>query len=70
MLILIQKDSATKVPKEVADLEEAQGFASNGFHVTVQQDDGSFKDLTELTAAEVEEDAAPEAKKPTPKKKR
>ncbi|RYH21009.1 MAG: hypothetical protein EON54_25885 [Alcaligenaceae bacterium] len=70
MLILIQKDSATKVPKEVADLEEAQGFASNGFHVTVQQDDGLYQDLSELTAPETEEEAAPVVKKPAAKKKR
>jgi hypothetical protein len=33
MLILIVKDSATQVPREVKDLEEAQAFADQGHHV-------------------------------------
>jgi hypothetical protein len=36
MLILIHKDSATKVSREVKDLEEAQAFASQGFPVEVE----------------------------------
>jgi hypothetical protein len=52
MLILIEKDAATKVSKEVADLEEAKGFASNGFAVSVQNEDGTFTELSKVLAAQ------------------
>lgn len=42
MLILIHKDSATKVPREVKDLEEAQSFALQGFPVSVVADGGEI----------------------------
>ena len=35
MLILIEKDSATKIPKEVASLEEAEAYRAQGFVVHV-----------------------------------
>lgn len=35
MLILIEKDSATKIPKEVASLEEAEAYRTRGFVVHV-----------------------------------
>lgn len=50
MRILIEKDAATKVSKDVADLEEAKGFASNGFAVSVQNEDGTFTPLAEVLA--------------------
>lgn len=73
MLILVQKDAATKVSKDVADVEEAKGFASNGFHVSVQNEDGTYTELSEFLAAqeptEDAEETKPAAKKPAAKKK-
>lgn len=50
MLILIVKDSATQVPREVRDLQEAQGFADQGHHVLVQSEDGTKVPLAEAIA--------------------
>jgi hypothetical protein len=73
MLIKLIKDAATQIHKEVADLEEAGAFAANGFHVAVEQEDGSFKPLDEILAeqvpAEDAEEAKPVAKKTAAKKK-
>jgi len=70
MLIMIQKDAATQISKEVETLEDAQVFANNGFHVAVAQEDGSFKPLTDVLAEEpAEVEAAPAPKKPAAKKK-
>jgi hypothetical protein len=52
MLILIEKDSATRIPREVRDLEEAQGVAVQGFTVHVQQPDGSTLPLSDALAAQ------------------
>jgi NAD/NADP transhydrogenase alpha subunit len=54
MLILICKDSATQVPREVASVEEAQAFAAQGFEVLVQLEDGSKKPLSELLSTAVD----------------
>lgn len=61
MLIKVQKDSATVVSKEVASLEEAKGVQSNGFHVEVMQEDGTYVPLADLIAAD-EPDTADEAR--------
>ena len=41
MLILIEKDSATKIAKEVANDDEAQGYVEQGFHVLRVTEDGN-----------------------------
>jgi hypothetical protein len=51
MIVLIVKDSATQVPREVKDLAEAQSFADQGHHVLVQNDDGTKVPLAEALAA-------------------
>ncbi len=56
--ILIEKDSATRIPKQVADLDEARAFAANGFAVHVIGEDG--------TASPLDAPAAEEAPGPTP----
>lgn len=73
MLIMIQKDAATKLSKEVETLEDAQVFASNGFHVSVQNEDGAYVDLADAVAAqepvEDETEVKTAAKKTAAKKK-
>lgn len=54
MLILIEKDSATRVPREVRDLAEAAALADQGFTVLVPQASGSTLLLGEALAAEAE----------------
>ncbi len=67
MLILIEKDSATRVPKEVADIDEARAFEQNGFVVHVMGEGGELSPLPAAdgaeTAAEAEQEpaTAPEA---------
>jgi hypothetical protein len=70
MLILIEKDAATRVPKEVADLNEARGYVAQGFTVHLMGDDGTVSPLPgdEPAATEAVE-AAPAAKKPKAAKK-
>jgi hypothetical protein len=51
MHILIEKDSATKVPKQVKDLDEARAFAAQGHVVHVQRDDGTTCSLAEHEAS-------------------
>lgn len=51
MHILIIKDSATKVPREVKDMDEARAFASQGFPVEIVNDDGSTSPLPPESAA-------------------
>lgn len=51
MQILIEKDSATKVPKQVKDLDEARAFAAQGHVVHVQRDDGTTCSLAEHEAS-------------------
>jgi hypothetical protein len=51
MHILIEKDSATKVPREVKDLEEAKSFQDMGFMVQVQTEDGMVPLATLLAPA-------------------
>jgi hypothetical protein len=48
VLILIVKDTATQVPREVKDLAEAQLFADQGHHVLVQNEDGSKTPLADV----------------------
>jgi NAD/NADP transhydrogenase alpha subunit len=48
MIVLIVKDSATQVPREVKSLEEAQAFANQGHEVLVQKDDGTKVPLAEM----------------------
>lgn len=62
MQILIEKDSATKVPREVADADEARAFAHQGFVVHVVNEDGSTSPLADEAPA-AEEPAAEPAKK-------
>lgn len=50
MLILIEKDAATRVPREVKDLDEARAAASLGHAVHVQQEDGSTVPLADVLA--------------------
>jgi hypothetical protein len=59
MQILIEKDAATKVPKEVADVAEARSFVAQGFVVHQVNDDGSLSPLPEDAPAE----EAPKAKR-------
>lgn len=61
MKILIEKDASTKVSKEVADLEEAKGYSSNGFAVSIENEDGTFTPLAEVLAAGAEDPAADRA---------
>ena len=60
MLILIEKDSATRVPREVADIDEALAIQAQGFAVFTVAEDGS----SVLLAAPPVADTAPEPKKP------
>lgn len=62
MLILIEKDSATKVPREVADADEARGFEQQGFVVHVVNSDGSTSPLGAAPQPEPAEEA-PKAKR-------
>lgn len=62
MLIMIQKDAATKISKEVETLEDAQVFANNGFHVSVQNDEGVMVDLADVVATQVPADDETEMK--------
>lgn len=68
MRILIEKDPLNKVAREVADMDEAIGFAAQGFHVVQLHEDGSTTPLQAEQAAE-ESAAAPAAKKAPAKKK-
>jgi hypothetical protein len=61
MHILIIKDGATKIPREVADLAEARGIQAQGFSVLVVVDDGEVP--LEKIADSVEEASAPAAPK-------
>lgn len=45
MLILIERDSATKTPREVADEDEARSYLAQGFRVYVVQDEGEPVEL-------------------------
>ena len=58
MQILIVKDSATKVPREVADLEAAHGLLERAMAIEVQGEDGAWRQL-ERPAAEAEAAPAP-----------
>lgn len=69
MLIMIEKDAATKVSKEVAGMDEARGFAAMGFHVQLVGEDGSLSPLDE-PAVEAEAPAAPAKKAAAKKSKR
>ncbi len=70
MKLQIEKDAATKLSKEVETLEDAQVFANNGFHVSVEQDDGTFKPLSEILAEQAPaEDAEVKPAAKTTKKK-
>jgi hypothetical protein len=55
--ILIERDAATRVPKEVEDLAAARAYESMGFSVHLQNDDGTSSPLPADAPAEV---AAPE----------
>lgn len=64
MLILIEKDSATRVPREVADIDAALAIQAQGFAVFTVAEDGS----TTLLVAPVT-DAEPEPAEEAPPKK-
>jgi hypothetical protein len=53
MLVIIKKDDATSISREVADMAEARALALGGMPVFVQNDDGS---QTPVSA----DDAAPD----------
>lgn len=57
MHVLIIKDSATKIPREVADMDEVAALRQQGFEVEVPEE-----------APETEAEAAPAAKKAAAKK--
>lgn len=61
MQILIVKDSATKVPREVNSVEEARA-AANGMVVEVLCEDGVWRELP----SDVVDAPAPEADAPAP----
>ena len=50
MLILIEKDPATKIPREVSGPDEAASFAAQGFVVHVVAEDGSTSLFAEQAA--------------------
>jgi hypothetical protein len=56
MQILIQKDGATVIPKEVADAAEAQVYRDRGFGVQIVGENG---DVTEM-ALHVNDEPDPE----------
>lgn len=60
MQVLIEKDSATKIPRECS-LEEAQAMAAQGFVVYAVGEDGSEQPLPDLAQPEPEPEAEPKA---------
>lgn len=50
MHILIEKDSATKVPREVSSLDEARAFEAQGFTVCLIGEDGAASPLPPIEA--------------------
>lgn len=62
MQVLIEKDSATKIPRECS-LEEAHALVNQGFVVYAMGEDGSEQSLPELAqpAPEPEPEPDPEA---------
>lgn len=62
MRILVTKDASTKIPREVADLDEARNIAAQGFHVELLLDDGAAVPLPEAEQAQAEAPAAPAKK--------
>lgn len=63
MQILIEKDAATKIPKEVADVDAARSYVAQGFVVHVLNDDGSLSPLPEAEPAQEVAEEAPKAKR-------
>lgn len=62
MLILIEKDSSTRMPREVKDIEEARGIARE-FPVYIVHDDPTLEPtLLEPEPGEGEAQAAPAKK--------
>lgn len=59
MLILIEKDTATRVPREVETIEQAQAIVEQGFAVFVDNGDGTATPLAEYVAAQDAPEAAP-----------
>lgn len=68
MLILIHKDSANKVAKEVKDVDEARAFEANGFVVEILNEDNSTAPLPAEEVEVVEHEGEPVAKKVAAKK--
>jgi len=60
MQILIEKDSATKVPRECT-LEQAHALVAQGFTVHAVGDDGSEQPLPDLPQADDQPEDAPKA---------
>lgn len=54
MLILIEKDPHTKVPRDVADLDAAKALEEQGFTVHVVNEDNSTTPLRELLTAKAD----------------
>ena len=67
MRILVTKDASTKIPRDVADLDEARNIAAQGFSVQLLNDDGTTEPLpaveTEQISPELREEAAKTAAK-------
>jgi len=63
MQILIEKDAATKIPKEVADVDAARSYVAQGFVVHVVNEDGSTSPLPAAGPVEEMAEEAPKAKR-------
>ena len=72
MLILIENDPATRVPREVADIAEARALVAAGWAVLVPgAEPGEFVPLADEPAAEAPAEApAEEPAKPAKKAKK
>ena len=69
MLILIEKDPATRVPREVADIAEARALVAAGWVVLVPgAEPGEFVPLTDEPAAEAPAEAPAETPAEEPAK--
>ena len=68
--ILIERDPATRVPKEVEDLAAARAYESMGFAVHLQNDDGSVSPLPADTAPEAAPEPVSEVEAPKPAAKK
>lgn len=61
MLVIIKKDDATSVSREVADMDAARALLSGGLPVFLQHEDGS---TTPVTAEDAPVEAQPDVDPP------